>query len=45
MLAHGHRLMRPDAQIGQWPSGAQENKAGILILRKEPDGIPLVYFA
>jgi len=29
--------MRLDAQIRQRPSGAQQNKTGIFILRKESD--------
>jgi hypothetical protein len=37
MSAHRHRLMRLDAQIRERPSGAQQNKTGILILREEPD--------
>ena len=45
MLAHGHRLMRPNTQIRERPSGAQENKTGIFILREESDGIALIYLS
>ena len=45
MLAHGDRLMRPNTQIRERPSGAQENKTGIFILREESDGIALIYLS
>jgi len=43
--AHCDSLVGSNAKIGQGSSSAQEDKAGVLILKEESDRIALIYLA